>query len=92
MKLSKSGLVIDTGIEENDSDYALTLLQLFITMSCVKFRKRSIPAGAKIQHHQIRSIRPGNGLSPKEIDKVVGSTLMKEVSKGTPVSWDALER
>jgi pseudaminic acid synthase len=51
-----------------------------------------IPAGAKIQHHHIRSIRPGKGLSPKEIDKVVGSTLMKEVSKGTPVSWDALER
>ena len=32
----------DTGIAENDSDYALTLLQLFITMSCFEFRKKSI--------------------------------------------------
>lgn len=43
--------------------------------------------GQVIQPHHIRSVRPSNGLPPKEFDKVVGLRLQKAVAKGTPVSW-----
>jgi N-acetylneuraminate synthase len=49
-----------------------------------------IPINTKIESHHIRSVRPGKGLPPKEIDRVIGSTLKVSVKKGTPVSWDVL--
>ena len=47
-----------------------------------------IPAGTKIEAHQVRSLRPGKGLPPKEFDRVIGKTVKRTVKKGTPVSWD----
>lgn len=50
-----------------------------------------IPAGTKIQSHHIRSVRPGKGLPPKEIGRVINATLKRAIKKGTPVSWDVFE-
>ncbi|MBA3722721.1 MAG: pseudaminic acid synthase [Parachlamydiaceae bacterium] len=44
--------------------------------------------GMIVQMHHIRSVRPGNGLPPKEIDRIIGLKLEHPVKKGTPVSWD----
>lgn len=50
-----------------------------------------IAPGTKIEAHHIRSVRPGKGLSPKEIDKIMGLTVNKAIKKGTPVSWKAFQ-
>lgn len=47
-----------------------------------------LSANEIVQPHHIRSVRPGKGLSPKEIDNVIGLRLQKAVRKGTPVHWD----
>lgn len=47
-----------------------------------------LSAGTTIQPHHIRSVRPNNGLPPKEIDNVIGLTLKHSVVNGTPVSWN----
>lgn len=36
----------------------------------------------------IRSIRPGHGLSPKYIEKALGKKAKKDLKKGTPLDWD----
>lgn len=46
-----------------------------------------IVAGTTIKPHHIRSVRPNNGLPPKEIDNVIGLTLKHSVVNGTPVNW-----
>lgn len=50
-----------------------------------------VPAGTVIKKEQVRTIRPCNGLPPKEMDRVVGSKLKKSVTRGTPVSWDLID-
>lgn len=47
-------------------------------------------AGDVITEKNMRSIRPGKGLSPKYYDDVLGKKIRKTVSKGTEVSWDLL--
>jgi pseudaminic acid synthase len=50
-----------------------------------------IKSGEVIQEHQVRSIRPSNGLPPKDLSRVVGSIARVEIEPGTPLSWDLLE-
>lgn len=47
-----------------------------------------IPAGTIVDAHHLRTVRPGKGLPPKEMDKLIGKKLLKDVKKGTPASWD----
>lgn len=49
---------------------------------------KDLKKGAIIQPNNIRAIRPGNGLSPKFADTVVGKTLISDVERGDPVSTD----
>ena len=46
--------------------------------------------GDKITPDSIRRIRPGFGLSPKHYKDLIGMTVIKEVKRGDPVSWDYL--
>lgn len=46
-----------------------------------------LPAGTVVGPHHIRSVRPNNGLPPKEIDNVMGLILRHSVVRGTPVAW-----
>jgi len=39
----------------------------------------------------VRSVRPGNGLPPKELENIIGLTVAKDVKRGTPVSWDVFK-
>ena len=59
-----------------------------------KFRRslyfmKNLKKGAIIQSSDIRAIRPGNGLSPKFADTIVGKTLISDVERGDPVLSDA---
>ncbi|MBD8048960.1 pseudaminic acid synthase [Limnohabitans radicicola] len=56
----------------------------------VKYRRslyftKTLACGAKIKAGDIRSVRPGFGLSPKFLDQMIGRTLIREVVAGTPV-------
>jgi N-acetylneuraminate synthase len=50
-----------------------------------------IPAGAVVGPAQVRSIRPGGGLHPRELSRVIGSRARVAIAAGTPVSWDLFD-
>lgn len=47
-------------------------------------------AGAVFTEKNLRAIRPGKGLPPKYQDVFMGKKILKDVKKGTPVSWDLI--
>ena len=55
------------------------------------FVVKDVKAGEKVTNENIRSIRPGFGLPAKYIKKVIGRLFKKDLSKGTPLSWDLVE-
>jgi len=50
-----------------------------------------IPTGAPFTRDNIRSIRPGRGLPPKEIGKVLGRHARRAVVRGEPILWDLIQ-
>jgi len=62
----------------------------------VQFRRSlyvvaDIPAGGTFTPDNIRSIRPGFGLAPKEIRQILGKRARHAVPRGTPLGWDMVE-
>lgn len=49
-----------------------------------------IPKGEIVTESNVRSIRPGFGLKPKYLDKVIGKRTSKLLLKGHPLSWEDL--
>ena len=49
---------------------------------------RSIDEGELLSSDNIRSIRPGNGLSPNKINEVLGKVATRKLDKGTPLKED----
>jgi N-acetylneuraminate synthase len=61
----------------------------------VKFRRslyfvRTLKAGETITPDSVRSVRPGYGLPPKCIDRVIGRIVRVDVAPATPVTWDVV--
>ncbi|MDP3396782.1 MAG: pseudaminic acid synthase [Methanoregula sp.] len=56
------------------------------------FAVRDIPAGETLSSQNIRSIRPGFGLPPKYLKQLIGKKSSKMILRGTPLSWDMVER
>jgi pseudaminic acid synthase len=57
----------------------------------VKFRRslyfvKALKAGEVITEDAIRSVRPGYGLAPKHLEKIVGGRVSRDVAPNTPVS------
>lgn len=50
-----------------------------------------LKSGEKITLSSIRRIRPGFGIAPKYFEELIGMTVIKDVKRGDPVSWDSLE-
>ena len=48
---------------------------------------KSIKKNEKITNNNVRSIRPGGGLAPKYIKRVLSKKAKKDIKFGTPVSW-----
>ncbi|SDX22419.1 pseudaminic acid synthase [Pseudomonas sp. NFACC08-1] len=62
----------------------------------VKFRRslyfvKDLKAGSVISNGDIRSVRPGYGLAPKEMNKILGKIIQFDVAKNTPVAWRFFE-
>jgi len=51
---------------------------------------QDMAAGDMLTAGNVRAIRPGNGLPPKFYDQVMGKRLLREVKKGTPLTWELL--
>jgi pseudaminic acid synthase len=51
------------------------------SLFCVK----DIKKGEKFTHENVRSIRPGFGISPKYLDKLLGDTAEKNYKRGEPI-------
>ncbi len=61
----------------------------------IKFRRslyfvKDIKAGDLITHDNVRSIRPGYGLPPKQLENILGMIVNRNISRGSPVSLDCL--
>jgi len=72
-------------------DYGLKASEL----GNVKFRRslyfvNNLTAGSIVTPSDIRSVRPGYGLSPKYYDSVIGSRVLVDVAMNTPVTSESL--
>lgn len=56
------------------------------------FVVKDILKGEKITPENIRVIRPGYGLKPKEYNNVIGMIAKQPISYGEPLSYDMLEK
>lgn len=64
--------------------------------SNIKFRRslyfvKDMQKGEIILQHHIRSIRPGFGIAPKFIDKIIGKKVNQNIISGTMTSYSLLE-
>ncbi len=65
--------------------------------SNVKFRRslyviKDMKKGETFSEDNIRRIRPGYGLSPKFFDDIIGKISNQEIERGTPISWDLVQK
>ena len=54
------------------------------------FAARDIAPGTVLSAADVRCIRPGHGLKPRELPRVVGATARAAIPRGTPLSWELL--
>lgn len=46
-----------------------------------------VKAGEVLTRANVRSVRPGNGLPPADLDKVLGRTASRDLAFGEPLDW-----
>lgn len=54
------------------------------------FVVRDVRAGEPFTGDNVRSIRPGHGLAPRHMDKVLGRRAVRDIQRGTPLDWGLL--
>lgn len=52
------------------------------------FAVKNIKAGEKLTEENVRVIRPGYGIKPKYYTDILGKTVVRDVDRGTPLSYD----
>ncbi len=55
------------------------------------FVVEDITTGETFTEQNVRSIRPGNGLPPKYLEDILGKRAIRNVKKGTPLSWNIIQ-
>lgn len=53
---------------------------------------RDIAAGDILTLDNIRCIRPAHGLPPKHLEKVLGQKAKSPIKRGTPLSWEMIQK
>jgi sialic acid synthase SpsE len=46
-----------------------------------------VAEGEALTRANVRSIRPGHGLSPSYLDLVLGRKATRAIARGTPLDW-----
>ncbi len=54
------------------------------------FVVEDIEAGESFTERNVRSIRPGHGLPPKYLTRVLGKKAARHLARGTPLEWEML--
>lgn len=49
---------------------------------------KTIKAGERFSHENLRAVRPGEGLPPKWLATFIGKRANRDLQPGTPLSWD----
>jgi N-acetylneuraminate synthase len=55
------------------------------------FAVRDVRAGEPFTDDNVRAIRPGDGLPPKELGRILGRNAAADVERGTPLTWELVE-
>jgi pseudaminic acid synthase len=66
-----------------------------VEKSNVRFRRsiyavKDIKKGEQLTKENVKSIRPGFGLAPKYLSKILSSKAIRDISRGTPISLDLI--
>lgn len=56
------------------------------------FLVKNIKKGDEFTERNMRSIRPGFGLHPKYFTQILGKKAKQNIARGTPLSWDHVEK
>lgn len=64
---------------------------IVVARKSIHLRKR-VTSGTKLAAEHLIMKRPGNGISPMDIDKVIGNTLFVSLEADTMLSWDHLRK
>jgi N-acetylneuraminate synthase len=51
-----------------------------------------VKAGEPLSRANVRSIRPGNGLPPADLDAVLGRPAARDLKRGEPLAWDMVAK
>jgi sialic acid synthase SpsE len=54
------------------------------------FAATDIPAGAVIREEMLAILRPGTGLEPRFLDRVVGRRAAAAIRSQDPITWDKI--
>ncbi len=73
---------VSYGATEHESKNLGFRRSLFVT--------EDVAAGMPLTPENLRSIRPAAGLAPRHYEEVLGRTLVRDVERGTPLSWDLI--
>lgn len=52
--------------------------------------KQDLPKGHIIQDEDVIALRPADGISPMEIDRILGKTIVKDIVAGESLTWNHL--
>jgi pseudaminic acid synthase len=52
---------------------------------------KDLRAGDVLTHENLRAIRPGFGLAPRHLPELLGKRVNRDLTRGTPASWDMVE-
>ena len=63
--------------------------------AAIQFRRslyvvRDVAVGEELTRENVRSIRPGHGLSPKHLPEVLGRQARRGLKRGEPLAWDSM--
>jgi N-acetylneuraminate synthase len=71
---------IHYGVSEQEARSRVFRRSLFVV--------REVQAGERFTPENVRCIRPGHGLSPRYLEKILGQRAAAALAPGTPLSWD----
>lgn len=75
---------VDYKLDEKKKKSRVFARSLFIT--------EDVKEGEMLTEKNCRSIRPGYGLAPKYYKDILGKKANKDIERGTPLSWDLIEK
>ena len=75
---------VDYGRKSSERSNVIFRRSLFIV--------QDMKAGDVFTEENIRSIRPGYGLPPKHLEKIMGQKVTQDVRAGTPLDWSLIKK